>query len=235
MSVPIVFLPGYLSDQRLFLAQAFALSRDHIVIHAPLIGERCEEMASALLPNLPPRFVLVGASLGGTVALDILRKAPERVKRLCLISTDVFPDPPQVSADREPLLIRARAGRLEDAIRAPLPPDTLAPGPGRAGVTDYYIEMAKERGLSGFQTHTRALQRRKDHQSTLYRASCPVQIIAGRHDTLVTPKRQAFMAELAPLSSYACLDGCGHLPTLEDPVAVSEVLADWLETVPAAA
>ncbi|MEC9105440.1 MAG: alpha/beta hydrolase, partial [Pseudomonadota bacterium] len=63
MTEPIVFLPGYLCDQRLFYAQASDLAREHIVIQAPLIGERCEEMASSLLPHLPRRVTLVGASL----------------------------------------------------------------------------------------------------------------------------------------------------------------------------
>lgn len=229
MTLPIVFLPGYLCDQRMYLAQAYDLSHRHIVIQAPLLGERCEEMASALLPDLPPRFALVGASLGGTVALEILRRAPERVKRLCLIATDVFPDAPQVSAEREPLLVQARAGRFEEAIRATLPPETLAPGVGRAHVTDTYADMAAAQGLSGFQIQTRAQQRRRDHQSTLYRAQCPVQIIAGKHDTIVTPKRQAFMAELAPWATFTCLESAGHLPTLEDPGAVAGILHDWLE------
>lgn len=235
MTLPIVFLPGYLCDQRMYLAQAYGLSSRHIVIQAPLIGERCEEMASNLLPNLPPRFALVGASLGGTVALEIMRKSPERVKRLCLIATDVFPDAPQVSAEREPLLVQARAGRFDDAIRATLPCDALAPGVGRAYVTDTYLEMAEAQGLGGFQVQTRAQQRRRDHQSTLYRAQCPVQIIAGQHDTVVTPKRQAFMAELAPMSSFTCLERAGHLPTLEDPGGVASALNTWLDETPKAA
>ncbi|WP_375175223.1 alpha/beta fold hydrolase [Pseudooceanicola sp.] len=213
----------------MFLAQAFDLSQSRIVIQAPLIGERCEEMASTLLPNLPPRFALVGASLGGTVALEILRKAPERVKRLCLIATDVFPDAPEVSADREPLLVQARAGRFAEAVRATLPPEALAPGVGRAHVLETFAEMAEFHGLTGLQIQTRAIQRRRDHQSTLYRAQCPVQIIAGQHDTIVTPKRQAFMAELAPRAEFTCLETAGHLPTLEDPGAVAHILRDWLE------
>ena len=229
MTLPIVFLPGYLCDQRMFLAQAYDLSCRHIVIQAPLIGERCEEMASRLLPNLPPRFALVGASLGGSVALEIMRKSPDRVRRLCLISTDVFPETPEVAAGREPLLVQARAGRFNDAIRAALPADALAPGTGRAIVTDTFVEMAEAHGMAGFQIQTRAQQRRRDHQSTLYRAQCPVQIIAGQHDTVVTPKRQSFMAELAPAARFACLANAGHMPTLEDPGGVSAALNDWLE------
>lgn len=235
MTLPIVFLPGYLCDQRMYLSQAFELSQSRIVVQAPLLGERCEEMASNILPNLPPRFALVGASLGGTVALEILRKAPERVKRLCLIATDIFPDAPQVSAEREPLLVQAKAGRFEEAVRATLPADALAPGVGRSYVTDTYTDMAMSHGLSGFQIHTRAQQRRRDHQSTLYRAQCPVQIIAGQHDKIVTPKRQSFMAELAPWATFTCLETAGHLPTLEDPAGVASILHEWLETTPAAA
>lgn len=225
---PIVFLPGYLCDQRMFYAQAFDLSRDHIVIQAPLLGERCEEMASALLPLLPRRFALVGASLGGIVALEILRKSPDRVARACLISTDALPEAPNIAADREPQIVQCRTGRFDEAVKAAMPTESLAPGAARVDVADLVTEMALGLGRKGFETHTRALQRRKDHQSSLYRAQCPIQIIAGTHDTLVTPKRQAFMAGLAPSARFAQLDTAGHLPTLEDPRAVNEILREWL-------
>ncbi|EAQ02815.1 hydrolase, alpha/beta fold family protein [Pseudooceanicola batsensis HTCC2597] len=235
MTDPIVFLPGYLCDQRLFCAQTFDLSRDHMVIQAPLIGERCEEMASALIPHLPRRFALVGASLGGIVALEILRKAPDRVARVCLVSTDALPDAPNVAADREPLLVQARIGRMDEAVRAALPAGALAPGPGRMATQELFAEMAGPFGAGAFEVQTRAMQRRRDHQSSLYRAQCPIRIIAGAHDTLVTPKRQEFMAGLAPTARFDCLDTAGHLPSLEDPHAVTAILRDWLHPAAAAA
>lgn len=228
MTDPIVFLPGYLCDQRMFVAQAYDLSRDHIVIQAPLVGERCEEMALGLLPHLPRRFALVGASLGGIVALEILRKAPDRVARICLISTDALPEAPNVSADREPLIVQCRTGRLDRAIAAALPPEALAPGASRPEATGLFADMAEGLGSRGFEVHTRAMQRRRDHQSSLYRSQCPVQIIAGRHDTIVTAKRQSFMAGLAPAAAYAEVEAAGHLPTIEDPDTVTDILRDWL-------
>lgn len=229
MTEPIVFLPGYLCDQRLFYAQAYDLARDHIVIQAPLIGERCEEMASALLPHLPRRVTLVGASLGGIVALEILRRAPDRVARICLISADALPDAPNVSADREPQIIQCRTGRLDEAVAAALPPEALAPGPARPEALEFFQDMARSLGPRGFEVHTRALQRRRDHQSSLYRAQCPVQVIAGAHDTVITPKRQEFLAGLAPNGTFTLLDTAGHLPTLEDPQAVTAILRSWLK------
>ncbi|WP_407492238.1 alpha/beta fold hydrolase [Pseudooceanicola sp. MF1-13] len=228
MTDPIVFLPGYLCDQRMYFAQAHDLSRDHVVIQAPLIGERCEEMASNILPNLPRRFALVGASLGGIVALELLRKAPDRVSRVCLISTDALPEAPNTAAAREPQIVQCRSGQIDQAISAALPPDTLAPGPDRAEVAALFADMARAHGARGFEVHTRALQRRRDHQSSLYRAQCPVQIIAGAHDTVITAKRQEFMAGLIPNGAFTQLDTAGHLPTLEAPRAVTTILRNWL-------
>ncbi|MGI3170509.1 alpha/beta fold hydrolase [Pseudooceanicola sp. C21-150M6] len=235
MSTPIVFLPGYLCDPQMYLAQVLHLSHSHTVINAPLLGERCEEMASALLPSLPPRFALVGACLGGIVALEIMRRAPERVTRACLISTDALVEAPQAIAAREPVIVHARAGHIDDALTVSLPEEVLAPGPYRSEVLDYYRRMARSFGPQGMIAQTRAFQRRRDHQATLRMVHCPVRVIGGAHDTLVTPKRQAFMAEMLSHGSYSQIEGAGHLPTLEAAHEVSDILRDWMSRKPLAA
>ncbi len=228
MSDPIVFLPGYLCDPRLYLAQVMALSQDHIVIHAPLRGERCEEMASDLLPHLPARFSLVGASLGGIVALELLRRAPDRISRACLISTDALADAPQVSAAREPLIVQARAGRMQQALQGVLPHDALAATPSQATVRQYFDDMAASFSTADFIAQTRCLQKRRDHQSTLRRITCPVHVVGGAQDTVVGPKRQAFMAELMHNGRFTSIPNAGHLPTLEAPGLMSDLLRDWV-------
>lgn len=115
-------------DARLFQAQITAMSHDRAVTIAPVTGgKRIEEIASGLLDQLPHRFALCGFGLGGSIALEIVRRAPERVTQLCLITAEVQADTPQIAADREELIIGAQAGRLDDVMRRVIGSDMLAP------------------------------------------------------------------------------------------------------------
>ncbi len=130
MSEPLVFLPGMMCDARLFGPQLAALSPDYSVMVCPITrGERIEEIASGLLDDLPAKFALVGLSMGGIVAMEILRRAPDRITRLALLDTNPLAETPQVAAAREPQIVKVRAGRMQDVMREEMKPNYLARGP----------------------------------------------------------------------------------------------------------
>ena len=132
MIEPLVLIPPMLCDARVFYAQFATLSSQVPFTFAPITaGDRIEEMASAILSWLPQKFALAGMGMGGMVAMEVLRRAPERVTRVAFISTGAQADTPEISAQREPLIIAARSGRFDDAIRAEMNPAWLAPGPYR--------------------------------------------------------------------------------------------------------
>ncbi|MBV6638915.1 MAG: alpha/beta hydrolase, partial [Mameliella sp.] len=107
MTEPVVFLPGMMCDARLFGPQITDLSRDHAVMTVPITqGERIEEIASSVLDVAPMRFALAGLSMGGMVAMELYRRAPDRVTRLALMDTSPLPEPPQMAALRDPQIIR---------------------------------------------------------------------------------------------------------------------------------
>ena len=110
---PLVFLPGFMCDARLFWHPLQELSASHTVIVAPLRGASVEEMADAVLAEAPPRFTLIGHWLGAVVAVEMLRRAPERVSQIALIDVSPLPETPQAAAMREPRIVMARAGRLD--------------------------------------------------------------------------------------------------------------------------
>ena len=117
MREPLVLIPGMMCDARVFGPQINDLSRDHTVIVAtPTQGETVREMASRLLDQLPSRFALAGLSLGGIVAMEMARRAPDRVNRLALISTSPLADTPAQAAWREPQIVHANIGRLDQAM-----------------------------------------------------------------------------------------------------------------------
>jgi pimeloyl-ACP methyl ester carboxylesterase len=216
-------------DARVFAPQIRALSGQLPVMVAPLLGgERVEDIAIHLLHQLPARFALAGLSMGGIVAMEILRRAPERVSRLCLMSTNPLADTPAQAASREPLIIGARTGRMDDVLRQSMLPEFLAPGPQRIEILNQVHQMGMELGEALFVAQTRALQRRRDQQGTLRKCKAPTLILCGEYDQLTPVKRHEFMAELIPNATLEVITAAGHLPTLERPDVVNRVLEEWL-------
>ena len=229
-SDPVVFLPGMMCDARLFAPQLADLSRDMAVTVAPITGgDRIEEIASGLLDVLPQRFALAGLSMGGIVAMDILRRAPDRVTRIALMDTNSLAETPQSAAGYEPFIIKLRAGRIAEAVEMMLGRDVLAPGPARAGVMSALVEMAEGLGAAAIIRQTRALQRRRDYQSVLRRCKVPALVLCGAHDTLTPLKRHEFMAEMIPNATLTVIPDAGHLPVLEQPEVTTAALRGWLK------
>ncbi len=230
MTEPLVFLPGMMCDARLFGPQIAELSADHCVTIAPVTqGERIEEIASGLLDQLPARFALAGLSMGGIVAMELLRRAPDRITRIALMDTNPLAETPPVAAAREPQIVGVRTGRLEQVMREEMKPHYLAPGLHRGEVLDLVMEMALTLGPEVFVRQSRALQRRRDQQGTLRKCKVPTLVLCGAHDVLCPVKRHTFMAELIPYARLVVLENAGHLPTLEAPAETTQALRDWMK------
>lgn len=229
MVEPLVLIPGMMCDARLFAPQINDLSRDMAVMVAPVTqGERIEEIASSLLTVLPAKFALAGLSMGGIVAMELLRRAPERITRLALMDTNPLAETPQSASAYEPMIIGARAGRLDEVLRGFMKPEFLAPGPQRPGVLNMVSDMGRDLGAEVLIRQVRALQRRRDQQATLRRCKVPTLILCGEYDRLTPLKRHAFMAELIPYARLEVIADAGHLPTLEAPDAVIAALRAWM-------
>lgn len=231
MIEPLVLLPGLMCDSRVFAPQIAHFSRQRAVTVAPVsLGERIEEIASGLLDQLPHRFALAGLNMGGAVALELVRRAPDRISRLCLMATDAQADTPQIAATREEHMVGAKAGRLEEVMRKIIGSDTLAPGPRRVPILNDVITMALDQGPDVFDRQMRALQRRADQQGALRTIKCPTPVLCGARDLLSPVRKHAFMAELIPDAELKVVEDAGHLPTLETPQVVNEALENWLST-----
>lgn len=229
MSEPILLIPGLLCDARIFLPQIVHLGFRHpLHIALPLQGETVEQMSEAILATAPPKFILMGHGLGGDVALDILRRDNGRVSRAILISTDPLAEPPATAAAREARIVAAKAGRLKEVVAQEYPETAFAPSEWRAEITALMRDMGLTLGEGVFLRQTRALQRRPDQQKTLRRANLPLLMIAGADDNLVPLRRQDFAAQLAPHAQLAVIEGAGHMPTLEQPEAVTARIETFL-------
>lgn len=229
MTEALVLVPGMMCDHRVFEPQLRAFGSERAITVAPIAGgDRIETIAAGLVDQLPQRFALAGLSMGGIVAMEIIRRIPERVTRLCLMSTESRSEAPQVAAAREPLIVGARAGRLDEVLGQTMLPDYLAPGARRIKVLERYFAMGRTLGSDVFIRQSRALQRRPDQQGTLRRIAVPTVIICGAHDRMTPVRHHQFMAGLIAGADLKILDGSGHLPVLEQPDATNAILRDWL-------
>ncbi len=229
MHEPLVMIPGLMSDARLFLPQMVRLGAErhcHVCIAAQ--GETVEQMSEALMAGLPDKFALIGHGLGGDIALDIIRRAPDRVTRVVLMATDPLSEAPSLAAERETRMVMARAGRLVDAMAQEIPEAAIAVSPWQDEIMALVKDMALGLGEGVFLRQSRALQRRPDQQKTMRKVRLPALVLAGRQDTLVPLRRPEFTATLMPYGQFQIIEDAGHLATLEQPEAVSEAVGAFL-------
>jgi pimeloyl-ACP methyl ester carboxylesterase len=229
MSEPVVLIPGFMADARSFMPQLVALGTARpVILVTPAQADTVEQLATAALPALPPRFSLVGHGLGGNVAIEILRKAPQAVSRIALISTDPLPEPAEQRARQEALVVAARTGRLADCIAQLVPATALHDAPWREEVMALVQDMAATLGTEQFLRQLRMMQRRPDQQKTLRKANVPTLILAGAADTIVPRRRAEFLAGMMPQGCLEIIAEAGHLPQLEQPEAVTSALQIFL-------
>lgn len=226
---PLVLIPGLMCDARLWAPQMGALGR-RMVVHATCTeAAAMAQLAAAVLEAAPPRFALAGLSMGGIVAMEVLRQAPERIERLALLDTNPLAETPEVQARRRPQLARAVAGDLAGVMRDEMKPNYLAEGAGKAAILDLCMSMALALGPEVFARQSRALATRPDQQATLAAFRGPALVLTGAEDRLCPRDRHDLMHRLMPQSRLAVIDGAGHLPTLERPEDTTAELVRWLE------
>jgi pimeloyl-ACP methyl ester carboxylesterase len=229
MREPLVLIPGLMADARLFLPQLVQLGAGRAMhVALPTVGDTVEQMSEAILSSLPETFALLGHGLGGDVALDIIRRIPDRVSRVVLMATDPLAEAPQAAAARETRIVASRAGRLAEAMAEEIPAAALADTEWRGEILALIRDMALTLGEGVFLRQSRALQRRPDQQKTMRRVKLPALVIAGEVDTLVPMRRQEFTANLMPFGKLHVVADAGHFTPLEQPEAVSAAIEAFL-------
>ena len=226
-TVPLVLLPGTLCDARLFEPLLARLDLDgRTVVHAEYRGARSVAAAIAhLLAVLPPRFVLLGFSLGGIVALALARTAPERVAGLILVGTTACPVDPALHGSRREDVARARAQGLDVVLATSLMPRYLADATDRRHDA-LFLAMATD--VDRFDDETALALSRDDARAWLGELAMPVLIAGGAQDAVNPPAVQQAMASVIPDAQLVLLAGAGHFTPLEQPEALACHIAAWL-------
>lgn len=228
---PLILLPGLLCDAALWAPQVADLAdvADSTVADVTAHDD-VGALAAAVLDRAPPRFALAALSMGGYVAFEILRRAPERVARLALFDTSARPDTAEQTRRRHLLIRLGRTGTFRGVTPRLLPtlihPDRL----DDAALVGTITAMADRVGREAFERQQTAIMNRPDSRPTLAAVRCPTLVAAGRQDALTPPHLAEEIAAGIPGARLDLIDDCGHLPSLERPAAVSALLRGWLNS-----
>ncbi|MGR3678521.1 MAG: alpha/beta fold hydrolase [Paracoccaceae bacterium] len=227
---PLILLPGMMCDARLFSPQINALSGHHPLMTVPMGGhDTMAALACEALEYAPQRFALVGLSMGGILAMEILRQAPDRVAGLALMDTNPLAELPHVKARREPQISAAKSGDLRRVMKDEMKPGYLMDGPNRGDILDLCMSMAMNLGPEVFVNQSTALRDRPDQTETLRSYDGPTLVLCGRKDVLCPVERHELMHRLLPQSTLTVIEDAGHLPTLEQPEQTTAALCRWME------
>jgi len=227
--IPLVLLPGLLNDAALWRHQVETL--DDIAETVVPDLTRFDDLgacARALLAELPDSFALAGLSMGGYVAQEIMRHAPERVRRLALLDTSFLADTPEQGQRRRGFIGLARQGDFKGITHRLLPTLVHESGLRDESVTGALYGMAERVGRDAFIRQQTLIMNRPDGRRDLGSIHCPTLVLCGRHDGLTPVALHAEMAAAIRRATLVVVEDCGHLSPLERPHAVSAVFRYWL-------
>ena len=226
---PLVMIPGMMCDERIFAPQIEELVPKRSVHVADISKhDNISDLAADVLSHAPPKFCLVGHSMGGIVAMEICAQDPKRIEKLVLMDTNPLAELEEVKLKREPQISDALSGKLVDVIRDEMKPNYLASSENQDIILNICMEMALSLGPKVFINQSRALQTRADQQSNIQSINIPVLIMCGSEDKLCTVERHEMMHNMISNSELKIINNAGHMPTLEQPSETTEVLKEWL-------
>ncbi len=218
-------------DERLWRHQLAALRPrcSDIQVVDITTADSIEEIARLALQSAPEKFSLAGFSMGGIVALEIWRQAPERVLRLALLGTNAANEKPERQAPRLAQMERVRQGQLREVLRDELMPNYL----GKALQADSLLlweilDMALLQGPDVFLQQCQALNTRRDYRPLLADIRCPTLVLCGEEDRICPAFLHEKLAQSITGSNLSIIPGSGHMVTLEAPEEASSALLAWL-------
>jgi pimeloyl-ACP methyl ester carboxylesterase len=225
----LVLVPGSLCDERVWHNQVRDLAGIADVFVPHLHGyDSLPAMAEAVLAEAPERFALAGFSMGGRVALEIVRRAPERITRLGLIDSSVHPIAEGEAVRRQPQIDMARSEGMTAFARWWNPQIVHTSFRDDAAFMGLLEAMAESFTPDQYAQEVRALLERPDARGVLATIAVPTLVLHGIDDILSNPERNRMIAEAVPGAKLVTIDGAAHFPMLEKPAEVTAALKDWL-------
>lgn len=226
---PLILLPGLGIDHGLWRDQIADLTD----IAEPVVGDTLQDdslpaMAARVLADAPERFALAGLSMGGYLALEIVRQMPERVERLALLDTSARADTAEQTANRHKAIAAAGAPGADYRKLAEHSLPNLLSEDSPQDVRDFVVEMSLRVGPDLYVRQQRAIMARPDSRPLLATIKVPTTVIVGQHDKLTPPALAQEMADGIAGATVVTVPDAAHLSPLENPAAVTAALREWL-------
>lgn len=227
MFQPLVLVPGLRCDAYLWQAVIARLETTAPVVADVSLDNSVARMASRILAAAPPRFALAGLSMGGYVALEIIRQAPDRITHLALLDTNARPDSEEKKAARRAEMELVRQGKAALVSRLGLP-NLLAPANLDGPIAEAVHEMTIRVADAIYLRQQEAIMARPDSRPFLKQIGVPTLVGVGAEDKLIPPALSEEMAAAIPDAELVVFPNAGHIPTLEAPDAVASAMKAWL-------
>jgi pimeloyl-ACP methyl ester carboxylesterase len=229
-ALPLVLVPGLNCSARLYAPQITALWRfGPVTVANHTRDDTIDAIARRILAAAPPRFALVGLSMGGYIAFEMVRQARERVAAVALLDTSARPESPEQTVRRRAQMALAESGRFAEVPLVQFPALVHPDRHGDAELKRIIIAMAEDTGPEAFLRQERAIIARSDCRPLLAQIACPTLVLVGDSDALTPPDHAREIADGIRGARLAVIPNCGHLTTLERPDEVTAALIDWLE------
>jgi pimeloyl-ACP methyl ester carboxylesterase len=229
--IPFVLIPGLLDSPRLYADQIPHLWRlGPVTIADHTRDDSMSAIARRILASAPPRFALLGLSMGGYVSFEILRQAPDRVMRLMLLDTSARPDTPEQSEARRAQIALAADGRLAEVADASFPRLVHPKHRTDPRIRRMFRQMAEEVGSEGFVHQQMANIGRPDSRSGLANVRCPTLVLVGDSDELTPLDRAREIADGVAGARLIVVPESGHSSPIEQPEFVTRSLLEFLST-----
>jgi pimeloyl-ACP methyl ester carboxylesterase len=228
-SLPIVLIPGLNCSPRLYASQMPALWRfGPVTVADHTRDDSMALIARRILAAAPPRFALGGLSMGGYIALEIVRQAAERVAKLALLDTGARADTAEATEKRRVNIAAAEGGRFDEIIDVQFP---IYVHPSRANdaiLKAEYVAMCHDVGPEAYVRQQKAIMARADSRPLLPSIRCPTLVLVGKEDAATPVELSQEMAAAIPGARLIVLRDCGHLSTMEKPELVTAELVAWV-------
>jgi pimeloyl-ACP methyl ester carboxylesterase len=228
--VTLVLLPGFLCDETVWQDQLTCF--DCVI---PDYGhlDSLPAMAAAVLAQAPPQFALAGHSMGGRIALEIFRQAPDRVTHIGLFDTGCHARPAggagaEEERGRRRLLAIARAEGMRNMAANWIPPMVHPDRRSDTKLVERIVQMMERKTPDIFEAQMNALLARPEAADVLPQIPCPALVLTGSHDAWSTPAHHEEMAGLIPNARLVIVPDCGHMATMEAPAAITDAMRHWL-------